>query len=58
MDRLEKIIGLKKILSDWLEAGALLKGNFSVIERHITQEKFTDAKTIELLRKNLMTKIV
>ena len=55
MDRLEKIIGLKKILSDWIEAGALLKGNFSVIEKHITQEKFTDAKTIDLLRKNLFS---
>lgn len=55
MERLEKIIELKKILSDWLEVGAVLKENFSTIEKHITQEKFTDTKTIDLLRKNLFS---
>lgn len=53
MERLKKIVELKKLLGEWLASGAALKENFSKTEKLITQEKFTDDETIEVLRKNL-----
>ena len=53
MEKLEKIVQLQKLLGDWLESGAALKENFSKTEKLIAQEKFMDAETIDLLRKNL-----
>ena len=55
MERLQKIGELKKLLGEWLESGAALKINFSKVEKLITQERFTDAATIDLLRKNLFS---
>ena len=40
-------------MDEWLEMGAALKEYFSKTEKFIAQEKFTDAETIELLRKTL-----
>ena len=53
MERLKKIGDLRKLLGEWLESGAALKENFSKAEKLIAQEKFTDAETIDRLRKNL-----
>ena len=53
MERLKKILELKKLLDEWLTSSAALKENFAKAEKLIAQEKFMDDAAIELLRKNL-----
>lgn len=55
MERLQKINDLRKLLGDWQESSAALRENFSKAEKLISQEKFTDAETIDRLRKNLFS---